>query len=85
VDEEGLDAYDEYDECEDDPAWVTIDDATCKRETEKALLVEIKSGQDTAKMWFPKSHIAREIPVSHVGDAGHLICTKWIAQMKGVG
>lgn len=80
VDDEGLDAYDGYDDDEDDPAWVTIEDILCKRETEKALLLEIAGKQ----LWFPKSQIALDGSVSHEGERGKLVCTKWIAQMKGV-
>ncbi len=60
---------------------VTIDGATCLRETDRALQVRV--GDRTE--WIPKSKIDRSSEVLHDGDMGKLVLDPWIAKEKGFG
>jgi hypothetical protein len=65
----------------DDDATKTIEiTEPVKRETEKALLVEI-GGEE---LWIPKSQIHDDSEVYREGDTGKLVITEWIAREKGL-
>jgi hypothetical protein len=60
---------------------VWIDGVTAKKETDKALLVEI----DGDEHWIPKSQIDDDSEVYQEGDEGELVVSLWIAEQKGLG
>ena len=55
-------------------------EAVATHETDKGLRVEISGG---IAEFLPKSHIHDDSEVQHVGDAGELVCSLWIARQKG--
>lgn len=57
---------------------VTIQNVTVKRETEKALLVEI----DGEEHWVPQSQIDDASEVYAMGTEGKLVVTTWFARKK---
>ena len=59
---------------------VYIDDVTCKRDTLKAILVDI-DGEDH---WIPVSQLDDETQVSAAGDCGLLVISTWIAKQRGL-
>lgn len=59
---------------------LAIEHCTVKRETEKALLVNI---DDTEEVWIPKSQIDDDSEVRKAGDSGTLVISDWIAREKG--
>lgn len=52
-----------------------------QRETPKALLVSLESGQE---IWMPKSQIMKGSEVSSEGDSGVMKISEWIAGEKGL-
>lgn len=59
---------------------VSLPNVICKRETDAALLCEIK-GED---LWIPKSQISDDSEVFEDGGQGTLIVSEWIALQKGL-
>lgn len=59
---------------------VRITGVICKKETEKALLVDI----DGEEHWLPKSQIHDDSEVYAEGGEGVLVITEWIAEQKGL-
>lgn len=55
-------------------------DATAKRETPKALLVEVEGEEK----WVPKSLIHDDSEVYREGDAGTLVVPLWWAEKEGL-
>jgi hypothetical protein len=55
-------------------------DATAKRATEKALLVELETGDE---VWVPQSVIHDDSEVYRAGDAGELVVLAWFARKQG--
>lgn len=62
---------------------VRLDDVSCTKETEKAMLVVIE-GQE---YWLPKSQIDDDSEVYDAGKhaEGILVISQWIAEQKGIG
>ena len=60
---------------------VTIPNAHCVRETEKALICDLGDG---GKHTIAKTQIAPEAEVQQLGDHGTLIITKWLAIKAGL-
>lgn len=60
---------------------VWIQGALAKKETDKALLVEI----DGDEHWIPKSQIDDDSEVYQEGDEGELVVSMWLAEQKGIG
>lgn len=58
--------------------------AHCKRETEKALLVE---DDDGAEHWIPKSVVHDDSEVFDAGKNadGRLVVKRWFAEKEGLG
>jgi hypothetical protein len=56
--------------------WVTIPNAHCVRETEKALICDLGDGYGHP---IPKSQIAPASELRRRGDRGILIITEWLA------
>lgn len=54
--------------------------ATCLRETENAILVDI----DGSEYWIPKSQVDDASEVWLEGDQGDLVITQWVAEKKGL-
>jgi hypothetical protein len=50
------------------------------RETDKAILVEIKGEE----VWIPKSQIHDDSEVYASGHTGKLVITEWLAREKGL-
>jgi len=62
-----------------DPVY--LDDCTCIKETDKALLIEYEGDE----FWIPKSQIVDgDSEVDSEGDIGVLAITQWIAEEKGL-
>jgi hypothetical protein len=57
-----------------------INDVIGKKETPKALLVEIE-GED---FWIPKSVIDDDSEVHSEGDIGTLVVPEWFAEKEGL-
>ncbi len=55
--------------------------ATCKVETEKALLCVLETGDE---IWIPKSLIADDSQVTRRGDVGELAAPLWFFEREGV-
>lgn len=60
---------------------IQFQNAVCKRETEKALLVEIEGEEH----WVPKSQIHEDSEVFERGGEGLLVVSKWWAKRQGLG
>lgn len=69
----------------DDKPPVTFKDATCVKETDKALLVRIPEDDDK-EHWIPKSQIHDDSEVYDGEDNAHgkLVITHWIAEQRGL-
>lgn len=62
-----------------DPVY--LDECTCLKETDKALLIEYEGEE----IWIPKSQIVYgDSEISSEGDEGVLAITQWIADEKGL-
>ena len=59
---------------------VEIEDVTCTKETEKAILVEVQNEE----FWIPKSLIADTSEVNCKGDEGTLVIPEWFAEKEGI-
>jgi hypothetical protein len=59
---------------------VTIRDAKCIRQTEKAILVEVEGEQ----FWIPQSQVEDDSEVYKAGTEGDLVISDWIAEQKGL-
>jgi hypothetical protein len=60
-------------------AWlVRIDDVSCVRETDAALLCIV----DGEEHWIPKSQVHDDSAVFEAGHEGTLVVTQWIAEQK---
>lgn len=59
---------------------VTLDGITLGRETEKAVLVTMKDGQD---MWMPLSQVRRMTKTKREGEDS-MVISAWIAKEKGL-
>lgn len=64
--------------------WVEVCDVAVMRETERALLVSVGTGDGERDMWIPKTQIAEHSPVRGGIDCGVLIISKWIAEQKNL-
>jgi len=53
----------------------------CRRESEKAILVEIP--ELSGEFWIPQSQITADSEVWREGDLGTLTVTDWYAEQKG--
>lgn len=60
---------------------VTLEGATCLRETDRAIQVRVGDRVE----WLPKSKIMAESEVQGDGDMGKLVLDPWIAKEKGFG
>ena len=58
----------------------TVANVVCKKDTEKAILVEI----DGEEHWIPLSQIDDDSEVYQEGDEGVLVISHWIAVQKGL-
>lgn len=61
---------------------VEFEDAWCKRETAKALLVFIP---DHGEKWIPKSQVHDDSEVYQDGDRGKIVVSAWFAEKEGLG
>ena len=59
---------------------VEIEDVQAIRETEKALLCQIKGEE----IWVPRSQIREESDVKDAGDDGTLVVSNWFATKEGL-
>lgn len=64
----------------DDNDPVTIEGATCIKDTGKALLVKFADRQ----LWIPQSQIHEDSEVFAEGDEGKLVVTAWFAEKEGL-
>lgn len=55
--------------------------AKCVRETEKALLVELETGEER---WVPKSVVHDDSEVYEEGGEGTLVVQEWWAEKEGL-
>lgn len=60
---------------------VTVYGVTVTRESEKALLIQTKGGEE---IWLPKSQLKAGGTVSKKGDSGTIVMSRWIAGEKGL-
>ena len=60
--------------------WVEIENVTVVRSTANAGLFRLSDGEEH---WIPWSQIDAG-SVDRDGDVGTLVCSKWIAQQKGI-
>jgi hypothetical protein len=60
---------------------VTIENALCTGETDKAIKVRLEDGEE---MWFPKSQVEDDSEVYKKGTDGLLVISDWIAENKGI-
>lgn len=62
---------------------VRIDDVTCTKVTEKAMLVVIEEDE----IWIPKSQVDDDSEVYDAGEhsTGTLVISQWIAGQNGIG
>ena len=70
---------------EDDREPVTIEGASCDRESKLALLCVIPSGKRKIEKWIPKSQIHDDSEVYAPGHSGKLVITGWFADREGLG
>lgn len=68
---------DQYDE-----KHVSFDDCVCKRDSEKAILVD--GPELPPQIWIPKSQIHEDSEVFERDTEGKLIVTLWLAKEKGL-
>jgi hypothetical protein len=59
---------------------VRIDDATCLKATDAAILVEV----DGTEYWIPQSQVTEDSEIWKEGDTGTLVITDFIAEQKGL-
>lgn len=71
----GTMAVKEYDEKN-----VVISEATCVRESKKAVLVRVEGKE----FWVPQSQVHKDSEVWVANDQGKLIISKWIAIERGL-
>ncbi len=57
---------------------VSIENVTCLKETDKALLVE----HEGVETWVPKSQVHDDSEVYQEGQAGTLVVSLWLAEEK---
>lgn len=62
--------------------YVVIPNATCLKETDKAILVETPDHSE--EFWVPKSQVSEESDVQTEEDEGDLIVTKWWATQNSI-
>jgi len=62
--------------------YMIIEDVTCIKESEKAILVEYGSTDGARAGWFPKSQIDNRSEVWEDGQVGALWISGWIADQK---
>lgn len=65
-----------------------VPNATCKRETAKAILVSFGKASKYTKspeVWVPKSVVHDDSEVYKEGDTGTLIVARWFAEKEGLG
>jgi hypothetical protein len=62
---------------------VTIHDAVCKAESEKAILVSFPD-TDADDCWIPKSQLDDDSEVFEKGGSGKLVIPRWLAQKAGL-
>ena len=55
--------------------------ASCKVETEKALLCVLETGDE---VWVPKSLVASDSQITKRGDEGELAAPLWFFEKEGV-
>ncbi len=55
--------------------------AECIRETDRALLVLLKNGEER---WFPKSVIHDDSEVYEVGGSGEIVVQAWFSEKEGL-
>jgi hypothetical protein len=60
---------------------VSLGEGKALRETEKALLVSLESGEEK---WLPKSQIHDDSEVWEVGQSGDVVVKKWFAEKEGL-
>lgn len=65
---------------DDDPTETFEITEPVKRETDKAILVEIKGEE----LWIPKSQIHDDSEVYASGHTGKLVISEWIAREKSL-
>lgn len=63
------------------PEWVEVDDIECRQESELALLMTNRSGEE---WWVPKSVIHYHSEVMEQDDVGKLIVRGWYAEKEGL-
>jgi hypothetical protein len=57
-----------------------FDDATCVRETDKAILVK---QDDLGEVWIPRSQVHDDSEVYEEGGEGELVVKAWFARKQG--
>jgi len=62
-------------------ATVSFKGVLCKRQTPKAILVEL---QQEKEVWIPQSQIHDDSEVYREGDAGTLVVSEWFAEKEGL-
>lgn len=60
---------------------VVLDNVKAKKETARALLVELEDGRT---IWVPQSQITDDSEVYAEGDEGALAVTAWFAEREGL-
>ena len=67
------------DEQRENVGKVTIDDVTCTKETDRAILCLV----GTDEVWVPQSQVDDDSEVYAKGHSGKLIVTAWFAEKQG--
>lgn len=60
---------------------VFVEEVSCKRATDKAILCDIP---ELGAVWIPQSQIDDDSEVYKAGDEGTLVISQWIADQKKI-
>lgn len=63
---------------------VELKNATIKRGSTKAILVQFEHDGVVAEEWFPLSQVHDDSEIWSPGETGTLLVTHWIAAQKGL-
>ena len=63
---------------------VYFEDARCKAETPKAILVKIDTRDGKKEVWVPKSQVHDDSEIAGRDDEGTLAITEWFAEKEGL-
>lgn len=64
-----------------EPKKISLGDGKAIRETEKALLVRLDSGEEK---WIPKSVVHDDSEVYELGNCGDVVVAEWWAEKEGL-